>query len=268
MKLPPRPELHARAQVLADERDARFLVFIGAVLVLLTLGFKSELVAPSEVWWLALGLVLVTAPALFAYLHGRERSVRVEHFVPLAIGAIVVAGLSLLITQWWQFAIASAGFGLAFLVSAELDYRKLKDQTEPWHGVVQDLLLAAPLAGAFLVVVAAPFPLALRTFWLAALGLVAAYRSFRIHDPPFTAQRAWLIAFFVGQVIGLAAWAISVYLSLQEGPLAVLLLLIWYINRGIFRHVFEDSLTKQVMLEYGAFGALAAYIFFISYHPS
>jgi hypothetical protein len=36
------------------------------------------------------------------------------------------------------------------------------------------------------------------------------------------------------------------------------------VNRGIFRHVFEDTLTRQVLLEYGAFALLAAYLFFIS----
>ena len=268
MKLPPRPELHARAQVLADRRNPRFLVFVGAILVALALGFKSELVAPSAVWWLALGLMLVAAPALFAYLRGKEQAARIEHFVPVAIGAVVVAGLSLLITEWWKFAIFSGAFGLGFLIAAQLDYHRLRGEDRPLDVVVQEALLAAPLAGAFLVVLAAPFPLALRTFWIGILALFAAYRSFLVLGKPLHPRRAFLIAFFVAQVVGLAAWAMSSYLPFEEGVFAVMLLLIWYINRGIFRHVFEDTLTRQVLFEYGAFAALLAYLFFISYHPS
>jgi hypothetical protein len=268
VKLPPRPDLHVPARVLRDERDRRFLVFVGAVLAALALGFKSELVAPNQVWWLAAGLVLVATPALFAYLHGSDRRARLEHFIPVAIGAVVVAGLSQLVTEWWKFGLASAAFGLGFLVAAQLDYRKLRGQERSYHVVVQEALLAVPLAGAFLVVLAAPFPLALQAFWVAILALLASYRSFLVVGQPLSSRRAFLIAFFVAQVVGLAAWAISPHLQdTSQGIFAVILLLVWYINRGIFRHMFEDTLSGQVLLEYGAFAALLAYLLFISIHP-
>ena len=44
----------------------------------------------------------------------------------------------------------------------------------------------------------------------------------------------------------------------------MILLLTWYISRGVLRHAFEDSLTRQVLIEYGAFGVLLVWIFFIS----
>lgn len=252
------------ARVLPVERDRRFLVFVGVVLAALALGFKSELVAPSQVWWLAIGLMIVAAPALLAYLHGPDRRASLEHFIPVAIGAVVVAGLSQLITEWWKFGLASGAFGLGFLVAAQLDYRKLRGQSRGYHIVVQEALLAIPLAGAFLVVLAAPFPLGLQIFWIAVLALLASYRSFLVLGEPLSSRRAFLIAFFVAQVVGLAAWAMSSHLQFQEGVFAVMLLLIWYINRGIFRHVFEDTLTRQVLFEYAAFAALLAYLFFIS----
>ena len=265
MKSPPRPDPHAPARVLVVERDHRFLIFVGAVLVALALGFKSELVPTSEVWWLSLGLVAVAAPALFAYLRGLDRRVALEHFIPVGIGALVVAGLSLLMSEWWKFALACGAFGLGFYVAAQLDYLKLRGRDIALDVVVQEALLAVPLAVAFLVVLAAPFPLALQIFCIAALAFLAAYRSFLVLGKPLSARRAFLLAFFVGQVVGLAAWAMN--LHFEEGAFAVMLLLIWYINRGIFRHVFEDTLTRQVLIEYGAFALLLAYLFFISFQP-
>jgi hypothetical protein len=238
---------------------------VGAVLVALALGFKSDLIASNQVWWLALGLVIVATPALFAYLHGPDRHAALEHFIPVAIGAVVVAGLSQLVTEWWKFGLASAAFGLGFLVAAQLDYRKLRHQDRAYHVVIQEALLAVPLAGAFLVVLAAPFPLALQAVWIAGLALLASYRSFLVLGEPLSSRRAFLIAFFVAQVVGLATWAMSSHLQdTYQGVFAVILLLVWYVNRGIFRHVFEDTLTRQVLLEYGAFALLAAYLFFIS----
>ena len=65
------------------ERDRSFLIFAGIVLVAISLGFKSELLNPGQVWALALGLVLIAAPALLGYLRGAEEfpraAVHLEH---------------------------------------------------------------------------------------------------------------------------------------------------------------------------------------------
>lgn len=269
MKLPPRFDPPARTAILTDERDLRFLAFVGAVLAALALGLKSELVAPSQVWWLSFGLVVLAVPALIAYLYGPDRRPALEHFIPVAIGAVVVAGLSLLITDWWKFALASVAFGAGFGVAAQLDYLKLRGDDRPWHDWVQEVVLLVPLAGAFLVVLAAPFPLALQVFWIGALTLAANYRSFRVLGTPLTGSRAFLLGFFVALVVALGAWAVSNYnLRFREGAFAVILLLAWYISRGVLRHAFEDSLTRQVLIEYGAFSILLAWIFFISVNGS
>jgi len=60
------------------ERDRRFLVFAGVVLVAIALGFKSELLAQNQVWMLGLGLIVVAAPAILAYLRSAEDPPAVE----------------------------------------------------------------------------------------------------------------------------------------------------------------------------------------------
>src|SRR2546423_15724024 len=76
------------------ERDRSFLIFAGIVLVAIALGFKSELLGPGQVWALALALVLIAAPAVLGYLRGTEEFPRIEHYIPVALGAITLAGPS------------------------------------------------------------------------------------------------------------------------------------------------------------------------------
>src|SRR6476646_9739991 len=116
MKIPPSPEKAAPAATAVHlERDRSFLLFAGAVLVALALAFKSELLGEGQVWVRALGLVLVAAPALLGYLRGTEEFPRIEHYIPVALGAITLAGLSLFPdVQLWKYATAVAVFGTGF----------------------------------------------------------------------------------------------------------------------------------------------------------
>src|SRR5437763_15823844 len=129
MKLPP---LLTEKIVQADsaarsERDRSFLIFASVVLVALALGFKSELLGPGQVWALALGLVVIAAPALLGYLRGTEEFPRIEHYIPVALGAITLAGLSLFPdVGLWKYALASAVFGAGFIIVARLDYLRLR----------------------------------------------------------------------------------------------------------------------------------------------
>ncbi|TMC81284.1 MAG: hypothetical protein E6J06_13190 [Chloroflexi bacterium] len=60
----------------------------------------------------------------------------------------------------------------------------------------------------------------------------------------------------------------SLYLYVAEGWFAAMLLIAWYINRGLVRHTVEDSFTRNVVLEYGAFAIVLVYMFVVSYQPS
>src|SRR5213083_1283557 len=125
MKLPPvlaekfvHPDSAARS-----ERDRSFLIFEAVVLVAIALGFKSELLAQGQVWAIALGLVIVAAPALLGYLRGTAEFPRIEHYIPVALGATTLAGLSLFPdVQLWKYATVTALFGTGFVMAARLDY--------------------------------------------------------------------------------------------------------------------------------------------------
>jgi hypothetical protein len=279
MKIPPSPERTAPAAAAASsERDRSFLIFAGVVLMGIALGFKSELLAEGQVWALALGLVVVAAPALLGYLRGTEEFPRIEHYIPVALGAITLAGLAgghdsaghPLVPELWKYAVITAGFGAGFIISARLDYLRLRDEEKRGHIVLQEAILVLVLAGAYLVVVTIPFNVILKLLWIFSITFLASYRSFRINGSAIAPRRAFIFALFVGQVVTFLAWAItalSIYLVVNEGTFAVMLLFAWYINRGLVRHTVEDSFTRNVVLEYGAFAVVLVYLFVSSYQP-
>src|SRR6266849_5391989 len=273
MKLPP---MLAEKVVPTDsaaksERDRSFLIFAGIVLVAIALGFKSELLGSGQVWGLALGLVVVAAPALLGYLRGTAEFPRIEHYIPVALGAITLAGLSLFPdVQLWKYLVLTLAFGTGFIIAARLDYLRLREAEKRGHLVLQELILVVVLAGAYLVVVTLPFNPILKLLWIFTITFLASYRSFRINGATIPPRRAFIFALFVGQVVTFLAWAItalSLYLVVNEGTFAVMLLFAWYINRGLVRHTVEDSFTRNVVLEYGAFAIVLIYLFVSSYQP-
>src|SRR5579859_5971736 len=272
MKTPPgHRETPLRAvPIVQGERDRRFLVFAGIVLVAIALGFKSELLAQNQVWALGLGLIVVAAPAILAYLRGDEPPA-VEHYIPVALGAITLAGLAILVPELWKFGVLAVLFGVGFVLAGRLDYLRLRDAEKRGHVVVQEAILVLVLAGAYLVVVTLQFNPILRLLWIFAITFLASFRSFRINGAAVAPRRAFIFALFVGQVVTFLAWAIttlSLYLVVNEGTFAVMLLFAWYINRGLVRHTVEDSFSRNVVLEYGAFAVVLIYLFVSSYQPA
>jgi hypothetical protein len=273
MKTPPIPaeRLAPATSTVKSERDRSFLIFAGVVLVAIALGFKSELLGQGQVWALALALVVVAAPALLGYLRGTAEFPRIEHYIPVALGATTLAGLSLLPdVELWKYLALTAMFGTGFILAARLDYLRLRDEEKRGHVVIQEAILILALAGAYLVIVALHFNAILQLLWIFTITFMASYRSFRINGSAIAPRRAFIFALFVAQVVTFLAWAVtalSIYLVVNEGIFAVMLLLAWYINRGLVRHTVEDSFTRNVVLEYGAFAVVLVYLFVSSYQP-
>jgi hypothetical protein len=266
MKIPPIPaeRLAPTTTVDKSDRDRSFLIFAGVVLVAIAVGFKSELLGQGQVWALALGLVVVAAPALLGYLRGTEEFPRVEHYIPVALGATTLAGLSLMVPELWKYLLLTAVFGAGFILAARLDYLRLRDEEKRGHVVLQETIIILALAGAYLVVVSLHFNPILQLFWIFSITFMASFRSFRINGTAIAPRRAFIFALFVAQVVTFLAWAItalSIYLVVNEGTFAVMLLFAWYINRGLVRHTVEESFTRNVVLEYGAFAVVLVYLF-------
>src|SRR5216683_1207407 len=212
MKTPPAPEeKYARSTVVvASERDRAFLIFAAVVLVSIALGFKSELLGQGQVWALALGLVVVAAPALLGYLRGTEEFPRIEHYIPVALGALTLAGLSIFPElELWKYLLLTLAFGGGFVLLARLDYLRLRGAEKRGHILVQETVLVLVVAGAYVVLVTIQFNIVLRLVWIFAITFLASYRSFRINGIAIAPRRAFIFALFVAQVITFLAWAME-----------------------------------------------------------
>jgi hypothetical protein len=187
--------------------------------------------------------------------------------VPVVLGTLAVAGLSGLIPEWWKYSLITIVFGLGFCFAAHLDYRQLRDKLKPGHLIVQEVLLAVGLAGSYLVILTIGLALPVRLASIFLISVLASYRSFRVLGTPMSPRRALLFSVFVAQLVAFFAWAMTVYVYFIEGVFTVMLFLLWYVNRGIIRHTVEESLTRNVIIEYGLFILLIAYLFFTSYQP-
>jgi hypothetical protein len=265
---PPNDDSVISATAITIERDRRFLVFAGLVLAALTLGMKSELVAPGAAWWLAGGLLAVGVPVVLVYLWALTVPdlPAIEHYIPALLGAFAIAGLSLIVRQWWSWALIAGVFGAGVVIAARLDYLRLASRPKRGHYFVQEGMIALALVGGYLAVLGAPFSLPMKLGWIIVISFLAAYRSFRVAGDPLTVRRAFLFALLVAQVATFFAWAIFAYAGkAPEGVFAAMLLLAWYINRGVIRHTAEETLTRQVVTEYGLFAALLVFIFALSY---
>ena len=265
---PPNEEWVAPVTVAKAERDRRFLVFAGLVLVALTLAMKSELVGPSAAWWLAVGLLAVGVPVILAYLWAETvpELPAVEHYIPALLGAFAIAGLSLVVHQWWTWALLAGLFGAGVVVAARLDYLRLAAHPKRGHHFVQEAILALALVGGYLAILGAPFSLPVKLGLIIVISFLAAFRSFRVAGEALTTRRAFLFALLVAQVATFFAWAIFAYAGkAPEGVFAAMLLLAWYINRGVIRHTAEETLTREVLMEYGVFAAILLFIFAFTY---
>lgn len=270
MKLPPLAEQRPLPAVREiSRRDLRVvvLVLVAVLLVALAVGGESHLLGRLRTWLLGPMLLAVAVPALLAYLRSDKGPPAPEHLVPSVLGAIAVAGFAVLLPPGWRYAVIAFAFGACFLVAGQLDYFQLLDHQKPLHLLVQESILALGLASSYLVILANALPLPVRLAGIFATSGLAAYRSFRLFGRPMSARRALLFSLFVAQLVAFFGWAMSVYVYFTEGVFAVLLFLIWYVNRGIIRHTVEESVTRNALIEYGLFGVLIVYLFLTSFQP-
>jgi hypothetical protein len=277
MKLPPQlvdKVVPADSASRAD-RDRSFLIFAAVVLMAIALGFKSELLAPGQVWALALGIVVLAAPALLGYLRGTAEFPRIEHYIPVALGAITLAGLSSLVPELWKYAVFSGAFGGGFIIAARLDYLRLRGAEKRGHVVLQELILILAFTGAIWAIVWLQYESNLNPIlylvWVFTITFLASYRSFRINGLAIAPRRAFTFALFVAQVVTFLAWAISalsLYLIIAPNVKTIVFLFAWYINRGLVRHTVEDSFNRNVIIEYGFFAIALIVLFVSSYQPN
>ena len=268
LKTPPLVhEQTTTAQELGSERDPRFLLFVGLVVAALSIGLKSELLTARRVWALSIVLAAVALPALVLYLREEHGLPAIEHYIPTILGLIALTGLSFIVPEWWKYLLAATGFACTFFLAGYFDYERAHAKEKPGHVVLQEAVLGVITVAAYLVILTSQVNLLFRLVAIFGITWLATFRSFRILGRPIPSRRAFFFSLLVAQVVAFLSWAMSVYVLIGEGLFAGMLLLAWYINRGVIRHAVEETLNRRVALEFGALSLFLAYLFFTNYQP-
>ncbi len=241
----------------------RYLAFVALATTAVGLAFKSELLQPRTVW-LGAGILAVWTMAALALLHYWNRGVRfltVDHYIPPVLAIVAATGFSLLTTDWRAHVAVMVGMGAVIFANGYTDLWRGLGWEKPGHRFLQDASLVLIVFLIFLVILAAPVAVPVKVGWIALAAFVTGYRSFSLVTGG--EWKALSLALQVAVVVGgLALLRYFPQLGLDAGdaPVAVVLLLAWYVVRGLVMHSLEDALSKNVVFEYALMGGIAVYL--------
>ncbi|TMG37229.1 MAG: hypothetical protein E6H92_08670 [Chloroflexi bacterium] len=244
------------------ELGTRYLALLSALAVIVGLTFKSELLAPSQVWQAtAILCVLVTAGLLF--LHARNATpgwLSLDHYVSPVLAIVAASGFSLAVAPDWRVhALAMFMMGAVIYTSSYVDLCRGIGRTFPLHRFLRDASTFVSLLALFYLVLQSNLPDILRFSWIFAVALFSGYRSFRL-----ATQKegiALLAAFLTAGTVAFGAFGMVTYLNNQGSAyIAVVLAFAWYAWQGLTVHTLADSLNWRIVFEYGLFAVICVYL--------
>jgi hypothetical protein len=243
----------------------RYLAFLAAVATVAGLALKSELLPPRGVWVGAAVLMLWTIGGL-AFLHYWNLGTRlltVDHYIQPCLSIVAASSFSLLTSDWRAHAVVMVGMGGAIFASAYADLWRSLGWEKPGHRFLLDATQILAVFLLFLVILVSPFPIPAKAGWIALTAFATGYRSFGMltRGEWKAVSLALQVAFGVGVVsLALLTYLPQLGFEAGTGPMAVVLLLTWYVVRGLIMHSLEDALTKNVVFEYALMGGIAVYL--------
>jgi uncharacterized protein DUF5656 len=257
---PVRPRLAPAPTATPVKLGTRYLGFLSACAVIIGLAFKSELLAPNQVWQATAGLVAFTTAGLM-FLHARNRTpiwFSLDYYVCPALAVIAAAAFSMLASDWRLHAAAMAAMGLTIYTSSYVDLCRGIGRVRPLHRFLRDASIFLALLALFFLVLQSELPNAVKFVWIFFVSLLSGYRSFRLVTQ--REGRAMFSAFITAQMVTALAFGMVTYLNQGNAYVAVVLAFAWYANQGFILHALDDSLTRRVFLEYGLFAVICIYL--------
>lgn len=235
----------------------RYLKYLAGMLVLVGLAEKSELLPPVGVGFIVLVLMAGLAGGFFLALRPLADDFQavaspINYLVPV-LAVLVAAGVSLLAPDWRLHAASQLIMGGAVFTSTYVTLEKFLGQERPGHEFLHDGAVIVTLLGAYLAALAGVQNEGARLVLVFVATFVASYESF--HRATGGDSRASLYALMVGQVVVAAAFGFLNYQVNDPAHLAAILLVAWYVNRGVGYHILKNALTRGILVEY-AIGAL------------
>jgi hypothetical protein len=171
-----------------------------------------------------------------------------SNFVVPAMAVGVGAGVGAVVHDWRFTAVVQTFMAGAIYASGYVTLERFVGRERPGHEFLHDGALIVVLLGAFFAILAGVPSLFAKMVLIFVVTFLAAYESF------FTVVRGEQESIFYSQTVAVVTTAIAfglVYAGiLGEGYVAVILLLVWYVERGVIAHVLSRTMTRSIVGEY------------------
>jgi len=243
----------------------RYLGLLSTWAIVVGLSFKSELLAPNQVWQATAGLAVLVSLGLL-FLHARNRTpgwLSLDHYISPVLAIIAAGAFSILAPDYRIHAVAMLLMGAVVFVSSYVDLSRGMGRERPLHRFLRDATtFCSLLALLYLVLQSNELPNILKFSWIFAISLFSGYRSFR-----FATRRegiALLTAFLTAGTVTFGAFGMVTYLNQGSPYIAVVLAFAWYAWQGLLVHTLDDSLTKRIFFEYGLFAVICVYLIILA----
>jgi hypothetical protein len=260
-----RPGQQVRPRVRPTARPVqlgtRYLGLLSAWAVAVGLTFKSELLAPSQVWQATAGLSAFVTLGL-VFLHARNRTpgwLSLDHYILPVLTIVAAAGFSMNAPNTGLHTLVMLAMGGFIFASSFVDLSRGMGRERPLHRFLRDATtFCVLLALFFLVLQSNDLPNVVKFSAIFVISLLSGYRSFR-----FATKReglALLSAFLTAGTVTFGAFGMLTYLQQGSQYVAVVLAFAWYAWQGLTVHALDDSLTRRIMFEYGLFAVICVYL--------
>ncbi len=230
----------------------RFLAYVAGLVLLLGLFERSDLLTPAGLVGLMAAMALVTIGSFGLALRQASEN-RLAALTPsyylIPLMAVVVAGaVSALVSDWRLHAGSQAAMAAAIFVVSFVTVARLRGQRQAWYDLLQDVALLVVVLVSYVVILAGINDILLRLTLIFAVSLVAAYEN--LSRATSSHGRALVGGVIVAQLVTGLAFALISQQFLDVVRLGPLLLVAWYVNRGMSYHVLEGTMSIGVFVEY------------------
>jgi hypothetical protein len=261
----PKPATRTRVVARPIQLGTRYLGLLSAWAVAVGLTFKSELLAPNQVWQATVGLaILVTLGLLF--LHARNHTagwLSPDHYITPVLTVVAASAFSILAPDYRIHTLAMLTMGAFIFASCFVDLSRGMGREKPLHRFLRDATtFCVLLALFFLILQSNDLPNVVKFSAISVVALLSGYRSFR-----FATKReglALLSAFLTAGTVTFGAFGMVTYLNQGSQYVAVILAFAWYAWQGLTVHALDDSLSRRIIFEYGLFAVICVYLIMLA----
>ena len=246
------PPLPPETIVSEGHLGPRYLAYLATLALLVGLFERWDLLGGTQVVALVIAVMLLTVVG-FSVALVRARSAtdspgQLMNYLVQVMAVAVAAAVSYLIQDWRLHLASQAMMGVAIFSSSYVTLERFLGRERPGHEFLMNAAAILILLGAYLSILVGTTSVPLRLVLIfAATGLAAYELLGRVSTEQ---PRAVVASLIVAQIVTTVAFAMISLQFVDNSRLAGIMLVSWYVNRDLARHLFEGTLTRNILAEY------------------